>query len=418
MARKDNLSDFLKLALDNCMNLLKSKTGSIFLFDSKKQELILKLYCDSTAKKFGGIKERLGEGVSGMVAFQREPLLVKDVRRDPRFRDRKRFGHYRTYSFLSSPLIAADKLIGVININEKISGKPFTSNDLQLLSLISDYIAVVIYSNRIFKKNKHDGMPPKEMEDIKYCGQEKIKEFASIGKLVAGIAHELNNPLDGVMRYVNLSLGCLNEDGIIREYLINAKKGLNRIAGIIRSLLDFAQTSSPAFNRQIEINRAIEDSLLMSSHHIISNNIKVVKQLKANLPPVRDNGIKLALINIIKNACDAIGDGGGTITVTTKMKDGRVEIRFKDTGCGIPEEIRGKIFEPFFTTKELGKGSGLGLAICYDIIKRHNGKIRLEENSEKGASFVIELPADAYLPAGDRSASQGDKAHPEEEKQK
>lgn len=393
MMHKDNLSDFLKLALKNCMLLLKSRTGSIFLFDNQKQELILKLYRNSTAKHFGGIKEKLGEGVSGLVAFQREPLLVKDIRRDPRFRNRKRFSHYRTNSFLSVPLIAADKLIGVINISERISGKPFTSNDLQLLSLISNYIAIALDKNQLYEKTEGLNYALNGTKNVKDGEQDKLKEFASIGKLVAGIAHELNNPLDGVMRYVNISLGCLDEDGVIREYLLNAKKGLNRIAGIIRSLLDFAQVSSPVFNRPIDINKAIEDSLLMTSHHFLSNNIKVVKQLNPQLPLARDNGLKLVFINIIKNACDAM-PGGGTIKVWTGMKNGHIEVRFRDTGHGVPEEIHKKIFEPFFTTKELGKGSGLGLAICYDIIQRHDGKIFLEESKGRGASFVIELPVD------------------------
>lgn len=383
---QDNPSDFLKSALKNCMHLLKSKTGSIFLFDQQKQELILKIYRNSTAKHFGGVRERLGEGVSGVVASGKEPLLVKDIRKDPRFRNRKRFGHYRSNSFISVPLIAADKLIGVINISERVSGKAFTAKDLQLLALISNYIAIALEKNQLLKA----------AANVKDGEQDRLKEFASIGKLVAGIAHELNNPLDGVMRYVNISLGCLNEDGIVREYLLNAKRGLNRIAGIIRSLLDFAQISSPVFNRPIDINKAIEDSLLMTSHHILSNNIKVVKRLNPQLPLARDNGLKLAFINIIKNACDAMA-GGGTIKVSTGMKNGHIEVRFRDTGCGIPEEIHKKIFEPFFTTKELGKGSGLGLAICYDIIQRHNGKIFLEKTKGKGASFVIELPADACL---------------------
>lgn len=403
---ENNLKDFLKLALNNCMHLLKSRTGSIFLFDSQKQELILKLYRNSTAKHFGSIRERLGEGVSGLVAFQREPLLVRDIRRDPRFRDRKRFSHYRTNSFLSVPLIAADKLIGVINISERISGKAFTLNDLRTLSLIASYIAVAIHKNQLYEETKNLNQALNATKNVKDGEQDKLKEFASIGKLVAGIAHELNNPLDGVMRYVNISLGHLEEDGIVREYLLNAKKGLSRIAGTIRSLLDFAQVYSPVFNRSIDINKTIEDSLLMTSHHILTNNIKVVKQLDPRLPAARDNGLKLVFINIIKNACDAM-PRGGTIKVSTGMKNGHIEVRFRDTGHGIPEEIHKKIFEPFFTTKELGKGSGLGLAICYDIIQRHDGKISLEQGKGKGASFVIELPADACLPAVGQELNQG-----------
>lgn len=388
---EDELKDFLKLALNNCMHLLKSKAGSIFLFDSEKQDLALKIYRSSNNKRLSGIRERLGEGVSGLVASQREPLLVIDIRRDHRFQNKQRFNHYRTNSFLSVPLIAADKLIGVINISERISGKVFTLKDMRLLSLISSYIAIALYKNQLYEKTMDSNQKLNQAKDAKEDEQDKLKEFASIGKLVAGIAHELNNPLDGVMRYVNISLGCLDEDGVVREYLLNAKKGLNRMAGTIRSLLDFAQISSPVFNRPIDINKAIEDSLLMTNHHIFSNNIKVVKQLDPHLPLGRDNGLKLAFINIIKNACDAM-PGGGTIKVSTGIKNGHIEVRFRDTGHGIPEEIHKKIFDPFFTTKELGKGSGLGLAICYDIIQRHNGKIFLEKSRGKGASFIIELP--------------------------
>ena len=147
-----NMKDFLKLTLKNCMHLLKSKGGSVFLFDNEKQDLALKIYRSSSSRRLSGIRERLGQGVSGVVASKREPILVRDIRIDPRFRNMKRFSHYRTNSFLSVPLVAADKLIGVINISERISGKPFTSKDLQILFLISNYIAVAIHKDQLYEK--------------------------------------------------------------------------------------------------------------------------------------------------------------------------------------------------------------------------------------------------------------------------
>lgn len=372
----DNVRTFLELSLTNCMQLLESKSGSIFLFDDKKQVLILKMARNTRKRHLEGIKQRLGENISGLVASQRTPLLVEDISKAAHLQKRRRFDHYRTNSFLSVPLLAEDKLIGVINISEKDSGEPFGANDLKLLSLISNYIALAIYKSQLHDKIDEE--------------KNKLKKFASIGKLVAGMAHELNNPLDGVIRYINLSLGQQSEDGIVREYLLNAKTGLSRMVNIIRSLLDFAQSSSPVFNRSININKAVEDSLLLMSGKIFYNNIEVVKQFSAHLPVVPDQGLKLAFTNIIKNACDAMPKGG-TMKVSTGMNNGYIEIGFSDTGPGIPEDIRDKIFEPFFTTKEMGKGSGLGLAICYSIIQRHNGKIFLEDNGGKGAKFTIQL---------------------------
>jgi signal transduction histidine kinase len=384
--QKDNLRDFLKATLISCMNLLESTAGSIFLFDNNKQELILKVACSSGNRRLDGIRQRLGEGISGMVAAEREPLLVKDIRKDSRFQNRQRFNHYRTNSFLSVPIMSDDKLVGVININDKASGKSFTLKDLRSVSLICNYIA------------------PRLCEDIQKPGdeeQDRLKKFASIGKLVSGMAHELNNPLDGIIRFVNLSLECMDEEGIVREYLLNAKKGLNRIVNIIRALLDFAQSSSAVFNRPIDINKAIEDSLFIMSPYIQSNNIEVIRQFAQNLPEVCDNGLKLVFNNIIKNACDAIQEGG-ILKVWTGMRSGFIEIKFSDTGPGIPEEIRDKIFEPFFTTREMGKGSGLGLAICYDIIhERYKGKIFLEEGNKKGATFIIQLPVNGLKQEGE-----------------
>ncbi|MBU3933896.1 MAG: GAF domain-containing protein [Candidatus Omnitrophica bacterium] len=377
IAQQDNKSNSLKSALTNCMSLLESKSGSIFLFDTRRQELILKTASNSRKRCLRGVRQRLGEGISGLVASKRKSLLVKDISRDSRLRNRRRFNHYRTNSFLSVPLLAAGKLIGVININEKASGTAFTAKDLQLLSSISNYIANAIEQTRIYEESEKS--------------KRQLNKFASVGKLVSGMAHELNNPLDGVIRYINLSLVGMGEDGLVREYLLNAKQGLNRIVSIIRSLLDFAQSSSPAFNRPIDINKAIEDSLLMMSHHIRSNNIKVLKQSNQQLPLVRDSGLKLVFTNIIKNACDAMPEKG-TLKISTGMSNGYLEINFSNTGPGIPEEIQDRIFEPFFTTKQMGKGSGLGLAICYSIIQRHNGKIFLQQAKEKGASFTIQLP--------------------------
>lgn len=397
--QENNIQAFLKLTLNHCLNLLKSKSGSIFLFDDKRQELILKIARNSRKKFPVGVRQRLGENISGLVASKKEPLLVKDIKRDSRFQNRRRFNHYRTNSFLSVPLLVAGRLIGVININEKISRKPFTPKDLRLLSFISNYIAIAIYNAQLHNKIAESNRQLNERVETEDKEQNKLQKFASVGKLVAGMAHELNNPLDGVIRYINLSLGQVNEKGIVREYLLDAKKGLNRIAGIIRSLLDFAQSSSSVFNRTVDINKVIENSLFMASHYMQSGNIEVTKQFTPHLPAVYDKGLKLVFNNIIKNAYDAMPKGG-TIAISTGMRNGYIEVRFTDTGPGIPEEIRDGIFEPFFTTKKMGNGSGLGLAICYDIIQRHKGKIFLEKSKEKGACFTIQLPANGLNPEG------------------
>jgi len=231
----------------------------------------------------------------------------------------------------------------------------------------------------------------KEMINLKTAIEES-KEFYSLGKLLGNLVHEINNPLDGILRYVNLAFDCLENEseGIVKEYLGEAKVGLNRLTTIVRSILDFSWSLSPQ-QGQIDINQAIEESLLMFNRYILSYNIEVKKFLFPHLPKFPNYGLKLVFNNLIKNACEAM-EKGGMLTVCTSINNGVVEIIFKDTGDGIPFDLQNKIFEPFFTTKDMGKGSGLGLAISYEIIQRYKGTIQLDSQPEQGATFIIHLP--------------------------
>ncbi len=376
--------DFLRTALSKCLETLESKSGSIFLFDDSRNELVLKaIDGNGTQRSLIGLRQSLDKGIAGFVASQRKPLLVADITKH-HLQNRQQFKHYDTNSFLSAPLVSENRLIGVININQKSSQEPFTPQDLKLLSVISGYIAMTINNSEAVK-----GL--KETLNSQGNGEEdRLNKFASLGKLAAGIAHELNNPLDGTIRYINLSLGCLAEEGIVREYLLESKKGLNRMVKIIRSLLDFTHSHSLP-PKLMDINKVINDSLDMIRHHIVSNDIKVEKELGSNLPLVKDKGLKLVFSNLLKNSCEVL-PRGGKIKITSRVNNGFIETRFSDNGPGIPTEVQDKIFEPFFTTKEMGKGSGLGLAICCSIMQRYGGRIVLEKKNEKGAAFIIRLP--------------------------
>jgi signal transduction histidine kinase len=204
------------------------------------------------------------------------------------------------------------------------------------------------------------------------------------------MVHEVNNPLDGVIRYVNLAFDSIEEDSPAKDYLVEARRGLSRIVKVIRSLLDFSWSLSGQKSR-IDVNHTIEESLFSLNYCIVSHNIKVNKILAPNPPKLADYRLKLAFNNIIKNACEAMNQGG-TLTIFTAMRNGDIEIQFKDTGCGIDQELQGKIFEPFFTTKDIGEGSGLGLAICHDIIDRYKGTINVESKPNEGTTFIIRLP--------------------------
>lgn len=379
------LNELLQFTLTKCMNILNARSGSIFLFDDKTEELVLRIARNGRRVPAEGIRQPLGEGVAGLVASRREPVLVKNINKDSRFITRKRFNHYRSHSFISVPLEFAGELIGVINITERNTNGVFGARDLKLLLDLCSFFAFFVYQLNEYSDDEVTSHP----------------KFSLPGRLATGLIHELNNPLDGIIRYINLSLNCLGEESIVKEYLMESKKGLNRIVKIVRSLLDFRKIASftPV---TIDVNKVLEESMFLMNHYFISGRIAITKCLQQDLPLVHDHGLKLVFTNILKNACDAIGPGQGRISIFSERNDGFVDIKISDTGPGVPEEIRNNIFEPFFTTKEMGKGSGLGLAICLNIVERYKGCILLESEEGKGSTFTIRLPEESFIKQKER----------------
>jgi signal transduction histidine kinase len=225
----------------------------------------------------------------------------------------------------------------------------------------------------------------------------RSERLASIGRLSANLAHELNNPLDGTLRYVRLLLDQMPEDDPRRIYAEHARDGLMRVANMIRGLLDFARKSTPIFS-PTDIPRSVRRVLATFGDQISVQNIKVEAEFDENIPVILNADIEQIFVNIIKNSIQAMPDGG-TLSVNAKMLSPEVlEARFSDTGPGIPDEIRGVIFEPFFTTKETGQGVGLGLSISQGIVESYNGSIDVESELGKGTTFIIRLPV-LYLEA-------------------
>jgi len=210
----------------------------------------------------------------------------------------------------------------------------------------------------------------------------------------AGVAHEINNPLAGILIYAELLQRDLAADAVHRENIAVIINQTMRCQQIVHRLLDFSRQSlgeRKLFDANDIINRCVE----LISHQAFFHNIKVVRELDPFLPQiVGDPGqLQQVFTNLLLNAADAM-NGQGQITIAsrpTPQEDGII-LTFTDTGCGIPPEIRDKIFEPFFTTKPPGQGTGLGLSIVYGVIQRHGGTITADSPPEGGTTFTIRLP--------------------------
>ncbi len=223
------------------------------------------------------------------------------------------------------------------------------------------------------------------------------ERLAAVGKLAARVAHELNNPLDGILRYLSLARRLATQAPVdsekIADFLDRARSGLLRMADIISELLEFSR-SAHTEARGGNVNTALEEAIRTLSDQADRNGVTVAAHFAdAQMPPVRGSRLFQVFCNLIKNAIDAMPNGGRLI-ITSSVQDRDVVVRFEDTGCGLPEDTN-KVFEPFFTTKHEGKGTGLGLAICKDYIERLHGRITAGNRPEGGAAFLVEIPVDS-----------------------
>jgi two-component system NtrC family sensor kinase len=225
------------------------------------------------------------------------------------------------------------------------------------------------------------------------------ERLAIIGKLAADVAHELNNPLQGIVTFAHLLRERVASDERSLAWADKIVTQAERCRLIIRSLLDFSRPRKPVV-KPASVNALLAECLSLVEGQAVFQNIEIVRHLDPNVPEVviDPSLMQQVFMNLVLNAADAM-NGGGRLTLTTRFDaaEGMVETEFADTGCGVPEENLDRLFEPFFSTKPVGKGAGLGLSICFGIVKEHHGTISVESEAGRGATFVVQLPA---RPAG------------------
>jgi len=224
----------------------------------------------------------------------------------------------------------------------------------------------------------------------------QAEKLTSLGQMAASIAHEVNNPLTGVLVYAQLLSKKIAGDNMSKEialdYLSKMESELTRSTRLIQSLLDFARQSPPTL-KEVNLNDVINRALDLAVHSAKLQNIQVIRELDTSLPQLMADFDQLQQVctNLILNAVQAMPEGG-SLTLRTSADDSQLRIEVQDTGCGIPQENMRKLFTPFFTTKGEVKGVGLGLAVAYGIIQRHQGRIEVQSKEGEGTTFTIYLP--------------------------
>jgi PAS domain S-box-containing protein len=231
-------------------------------------------------------------------------------------------------------------------------------------------------------------------------------KMMSLGRLAASVAHEINNPLAGILNYIRLMLRALNKGPLTPDkqaqftrYLATVEAETDRCSKIVASLLTFSR-KSPVAMGPVAINDVLDRSIVLARHRLELGNVELATRFSKNLPLIQGdtNQLQQCLLNLIFNAVDAMPDGGRlTIRASSEGNSETVVVQVTDTGHGIREDAIGHIFEPFYTTKQEGHGIGLGLSTTYGIIDRHGGTLSVDSRQGQGTTFTIRLPVAAAV---------------------
>jgi signal transduction histidine kinase/ActR/RegA family two-component response regulator len=386
-----------------------TEAASILLLDETSGELHFEAATGGRRVEVQTVIVPLQGSIAGWIIQHDQPLIVNDAHNDPRHFDQAdRTTHFDTQSILGVPLKVKDKTIGVIEILNKRNQLAFSKRDIEILETLADQAATAIENARLYK-DLQDQMRARQETQARLVQTEKL---AAIGELVAGVAHELNNPLTSIIGFAEL-MQAEEIDERSAYYLKKIAAQGQRAAGIVRNLLDFAR-QRPAERKPVQINEVIKSALDLFAYELGRHNVVFHTYLLAELPLTMADPYKLqqVFVNLIRNAYQAMAaaHGGGQLTVTTWLapptylaqrqqrapaqpaRESVIRIEVRDDGPGITTAHLSRIFDPFFTTKRPGEGTGLGLSVCHGIIHEHNGHIWAESELGHGATFFIELP--------------------------
>jgi PAS domain S-box-containing protein len=393
-----DLGQVLHGTIDKILEILESDSVRIYLLHRENQVLNLAAY-KGLSERFITKDEfqsrKVGDGLLGETVLTGKAMAVDNVMRsrDPYVDAMIEEGLQSTVYI---PLLSKGEAVGVMSVSSHSKFR-FSPDYVEFLTAIGNQIGVAIENASLYETIK------KAYQELKEAQEQVIRaeKLASLGKLAATIAHEINNPLAAVLTYVKLMLKLLNRNGLTQDraedilrYLATMESETARCGEIVKNLLAFSRQSEMTIGTH-RIEDIIDRTLILIAHDLEINEIGVVKDMEPALPEVQCDfkQIQQAFLNLMSNAREAMTKGG-TLSVRARCSEDHdfLEVVISDTGCGIAQEDLKNIFEPFFTTKEEGKGVGLGLSVVYGIITRHSGSIGVESEPGKGARFTVRLP--------------------------
>jgi signal transduction histidine kinase len=348
--------------------------------------------------------------------MRREELVRSDFDEEPDVEARERcWDIYDTLEIeLLVPILFGVDLDGVIAVGRKLSGERLASDDRQLLRTLANHSAIAIENAKAFDEiaKLNESLEARVEErtlELRETQNQLMQseKMSSLGQLVAGVAHELNNPIGFVHanlqlldEYIDKLVAAERSGGdvssvreVITKLLGRSLEGTERVKQIVQNLRTFSRMDQAEL-QIADLHEEIDRTLGLMEPRL-KNKIKVERNY-GDIPEIScyPGRLNQVFLNLLMNACDVLEEDGGVITISTQRSELGVRLEFHDDGPGIDPEVQSRIFDPFFTTKEVGKGTGLGLSLSHGIVERHGGRFLVFSEPGAGTAFVIDLPLD------------------------
>lgn len=382
----------LERIIELTVQVLRADEASIMLFDERGR-LYIAASTGLDDEIVRSTRVALCEPIAGRVAANGEPMILGEE-----INGRNPAGDRRTVisSSIVHPILTRNRAFGILNVNRIAIPEPFTPADLEKATIFVSHIAQAIENAKLFDElERRVAELNRANEQLEFKQQQVIQaeKLSAIGKLVAGVAHELNNPLTAVMGFSEFLL-MADCSAQIKATLHKIHGAANRCRKIIQNLLSFSREQESR-HRMTDLNELAADVLEFSARGLADRGIEAAADYEEGLPQVCIDAdrMKQVLLGMINNAMAAMEDRPKrTLRVRTWSHERQVFLSVTDTGVGIPEEHLTKVFDPFFTTREVGQGVGLGLSTCYALVEKFGGTVRVESRLDSGTTFTIELP--------------------------
>ncbi len=386
----DELADHI---VDSVLKQLPASNAVLILLNEERKPTLTRSY--GWSGKGPSAEQLLMPGaLAAHVLENGEAALVADALHDERIASI--FGEDRCVAGIAAPLKHHGQIVGVLALGDTVPQR-FSAGNLRLLRSIAEEAALAIRNAQLYTELRGYADGLESMVEARTAALQsaqaqlvRAEKLAALGTLAAGIAHEVNNPLQPILTNLEMALEDI-DDGrpVDRELLDFAKRDVQRIRGIVTRLLDFARPGQ-AEMEDVDIDDIMRELLTLAGKQLEHARVKVKTDLNVQHRILgRADQLKQVFLNLIVNAMEAMPEGG-QLTVRSAERDDYVLVTVRDTGVGIPEELVPRLFDPFFTTK--ADGTGLGLSVSYGIIEGHGGHIEVESEPGKFTEFKVWLP--------------------------